>query len=287
MKEQKKLNLSSLISQKMCLILLGLLVLAHPSLSILKKQDNIGHLVVGDEIYVDAENFLNHDFKQNPGYFVYPTGHQSAFEMYSVPQAGVSKLPIDCERAIVAFKGGVLFQCRRKLKVYSSKEGEVINEFALSETTQCGGYYKIPKRSQFITVCRKSQGTKESKLYIVTVNYSKTKEFGQIKISKNPLTTTNLNKRMKFLGSYEENMLKTPFFWSAPDLDQLGKVTRYRNNRLFVVNPENHQIEEVNFDFSTLPEEMVNFNYAQAFKIKTLPSQQDAYIVLIRGFYNS
>ena len=94
---------------KLTLVIASLLLLTQPSFSILKKQENIGHLVVGDEIYVDAENFLNHDFKQNPGYFVYPTGHQSAFEMYSVPQAGISKLPLDCERAIVAFKGGVLF----------------------------------------------------------------------------------------------------------------------------------------------------------------------------------
>ena len=90
---------------------------------------------------------------------------------------------------------------------------------------------------------------------------------------------------MKFLGSYSENMVSHPFFWSAPDLDQLGKVTRYRNDRLFVVNPETHQIEEVNFDFSTLPEEMVNFNYAQTFKVKTLPTQPDTFVVVIRGFY--
>lgn len=70
------------------LSLLLLALLAQPALGSLKNSMDLGNIVIGDELYIDAETFFNQDFSSNPGFFAFPTSvKKSSFEMYSMPNS--------------------------------------------------------------------------------------------------------------------------------------------------------------------------------------------------------
>ena len=132
------------------------LTLLSPSLSLVKTKIDLGNIITGDELYLDAETIFNHDFKENPNYFVYPISNKGALEMLSVAKNEFVTYPQNCENSIAATKRGVLVSCDTKIVYYSYKEKGIVNEIRLPENTNCGGSYMGKEKRFLYFVCRKN-----------------------------------------------------------------------------------------------------------------------------------
>ena len=133
-----------------------LLILISPSRALINTKIDLGNIIPGDELYLDAETIFNHDFKENPNYFVYPISNKGALQMLSVARNEFVTYPENCESSIAATTRGVLVHCDTKIVYHSYKEKSIVNELRLPENTICGGSY-IDKAKRFLYfVCRKN-----------------------------------------------------------------------------------------------------------------------------------
>jgi len=250
----------------------------------LKKHEDIGNIVVGDWIYLDAGTFFNHDFKNKPNYFVYPTSHKASFEMYSVAKTNIASIPQNCEGPIVVFHHGIIYDCDNKLKFYSYKEDLVLNEMKIESGTRCGGSYLSSDHKTVFTFCRRMIDLKSSKLYVVQIGLTK-KRRGNMKIVGRSFVTAAGGHRFRVIKSITSNLKSFILFWSEPELKNLGKVTRYGNMQIFKFSEATKRIEELTFDFTGLEEPMVNLQKISLHKLEN--DSHSLYLIVLRGYMKS
>jgi len=261
------------------LILLQLLIIYAAS----SRIEDLGYIVIGDEIYLDSETFLNHDFSENPGYFVYPIPHKSAFEMYSVPKGQLVPSQLGCDGVAGIVTAGIIYNCRNKLKFFSLVEREIMTEFRIPEETKCTAVHKDSERKIIILLCRKIVGIKVAKIYLMTFRHKgKKSKIGVFTRERNPLLTGFLNDRFEVLVKPKRLSSNHLIVWNAPHLEDLGKVKRYENNKFFIIDLAQLTTTELYVDFSSMEEEMVYFSFA-----KFHPLDESTFIVFIRGYMKS
>ena len=150
MKESRKQKLLVSFTIGICV------VLANQCLAFVKTKINLGNIITGDELYLDAETIFNHDFKENPNYFVYPMSNKGALEMYSVARNNFVEYPLNCIRPIAGTRRGMVIICETKLIYHSYSQNGVTFELRLPQDTSCGGSFMGENKGALYYLCRKN-----------------------------------------------------------------------------------------------------------------------------------
>jgi WD40 repeat protein len=244
---------------------------------------DLGNIVIGDELFIDAETFFNQDFASNPGFFAFPTSvKKSSFEMYSMPNSEYQiELPQGCDSVTAVTKHGALLTFKDKLAFYSFKEREITNSFRLPPNTKCRGQLVISKISSLLTVCRKSISLKTSKIYLLTVGISK-KNLGLMQLVKKPLVTSSGHYRSSFIARLQQNFKNIAIFWNRPNIFEQDKVNRFFNNVFYMIDLDLMKTSELPIDFSGINEPFATITFARMKKIEV--NSGIYYVVVLRGF---
>ena len=195
-------------------IALLLLVTTSPCTAFVKTKIDLGNIILGDELYLDAETIFNHDFKENPNYFVYPISNKGSLEMYSVARNDFVQYPLNCIRHIAGTKRGMVIICEKKLIYHSYSENKITYELRLPQETSCGGSFMGDNKGVLYFLCRKNVEGRQSKVYTVRL-YTRGKREGEMQFLGRPVLTERIGSRFKLVQKFRKLESTYGLFYSS------------------------------------------------------------------------
>ena len=87
--------------------------------------------------------------------------------------------------------------------------------------------------------------------------YAKGKREGEMAFLNSSILTENIGSRFRLVEKFRKRGDNFVLFYSAPKLNNLGKVSRYSTDKLLLFNETKQKLSLVKFDFSNFEDPMV------------------------------
>ena len=247
-----------------------------------KKVINLGEVTIGDKLYIDAETFLDVQFKKNTEAFVYPFYQKSELEMISVPDPEfTTKIPETCSDIIMADKRGIIFSCKDSIKVYDRRRNSAVIDCLLPQDMICSGYVMIENEGSILTFCKEKITPKKAKVSIrkidVSFNYGEcSEEISSIEMNY------DMNK-FKHIKDVKINGETYSIVYSKSNPLSRRKIDRFYNNQLILVNIKTLELQKIEFAQSSEEEMIANINLITFYEVDDKEEEEVYFTVFVKG----